>query len=337
MRKSGEVWTSNVENPFVFQAGNVNQVGDGVIKALRAAVAPLAEDQHGYSPMYVFTSQGVWAMTFSKDGTPAAIDHVCGDIITEGTEPLSLSQSCLVMTDRGLLALTGRSVKDLSERIDGTFTAITLEGGVLALVGSNLLPYIASLQAPLRGQACKMSYDYKHQRVYVWITSDGVSKGCGWVLNLRTGLWTQTQGMCAQVFNAYPSCEFVEDWHDTGLTVDTTNRVMTLDGDTKYDTALLTTRPIKLGETLDKLREVAVRGFFDPDKHGNTADVWTIVHGSRNWKDYGLISSAKGDRVTRLGGSGYRSHVVSVLLRNNHCTIDRLVLTYDAEQNNRLR
>ena len=337
LRKSGEVWTSNVENPFVFQAGNVNQVGDGVIKALRAAVAPLAEDQHGYAPMYVFTSQGVWAMTFSKDGTPAAIDHVCGDIITEGTEPLSLSQSCLVMTDRGLLALTGRAVKDLSERIDGTFADITMEGGVLALVGMNLLPYIGSLQAPLRGQACKMSYDYKHQRVYVWITSDGVSKGCGWVLNLRTGIWTQTQGMCAQVFNAYPSCEFVEDWHDTGLTVDTTNRVMTLDGDTKYDTALLTTRPIKLGETLDKLREVAVRGYFDPDKHGNTADVWTIVHGSRNWKDYGLISSAKGDRVTRLGGSAYRSHVVSVLLRNNGCTIDRLVLTYDAEQNNRLR
>lgn len=333
----GEVWTSNAENPFVFQAGNVNQVGDGRVLALRAAVAPLAEDQHGYAPMYAFTSQGIWAMTHSKDGTPAAIDHICGDIITEGTEPLNLSQSCLVMTDRGLLELSGRSVRNLSAKIDGEFavTDIAHYDGAQGLVGMvwPLLPDVVdNFKYPLRGQSCKMSYDYQHQRVYVWL-----SRG-GWVLNLRTGVWTQTAQTCLQNFNAYPDCEFVSgDGINTGSSMVSFYGVMGMYGRDRYDTAMLTTRPIKLSEHLAKLREVAVRGFFDSDLQGTDAQVWTVVHGSRNWHDYGLVGDNQGDRVTRLGGSSYRSHVVSVMLRDPTASVDRIVLTVDEEQNNRLR
>lgn len=191
---------------------------------------------------------------------------------------------------------------------------------------------VDNFKSPIRGHSCRMSFDYQHQRVYVWLR-----KG-GWVLNLRTGLWTQTAQSCVQAINAYPDCEFVtDDGINTGTSMVAFYGVMGYYGGGRYDRGLATTRPIKLGETLDKLREVAVRGFFDPDKTGNTADVWTILHGSRNWHDYGLVATNKGAHLTRLGGSAYRSHVVSVLLRDSGATIDRLVLTYDTEQNNRLR
>lgn len=344
----GEVWTSNVENPFVFQAANVNQVGDGVIKALRAAVAPLAEDQHGYAPMYVFTSQGVWAMTFSKDGTPAAIDHICGDIITDGTEPLSISQSCLMMSGRGLLELHGRTVRNLSAKIDGKFAVADISNYqhmssiTSQLTGANFW-FASQLSNPLRGQACKMSYDYKHQRVYVWLDGGG-----GWVLNLRTGLWTHTVEYCLQTFNAYPSCEFVfYDTYDTGSSFVQQIVIGTLDNDTNYSTAMMMTRPIKFGEWQQKLREVAVRGFINPDLGdvynssgvwtGSEAQVWTALHGSRNWHSYGLVADSMCDRLTRLGGSGYRSHVVTVILRDPSATVDRLVISHDTEQGDRLR
>lgn len=331
----GEVWTSNAENPFVFQAGNVNQVGDGIIRALRAAVAPLAEDQHGYAPMYVFTSQGVWAMTHSTDGTPAAIDHVCGDIITEGTEPLSVGQSCLVMTGRGLLELTGRRVSNVSAKIDGEFASDLLHGyeqfgNMLQAAGFGMFDqeFAGIIGQPLRGKACNLSYDYHHQRVYVWL-----SRG-GWVLNLRTGLWTQTSLTVDHVYNAYPSCEFVRSPEaSTGYE----SVVVSLDTEDNYNNGLATTRPIKLSEHLAKLREVAVRGFVNTDLQGTDAQVWTVVHGSRNWHDYGLVGDNQGDRVTRLGGSAYRSHVVSVLLRDPTASVSRLVVTADEEQNNRLR
>lgn len=333
----GEVWTSNAENPFVFQAGNVNQVGDGIIRALRAAVAPLAEDQHGYAPMYVFTSQGIWAMTHSKDGTPAAIDHVCGDIITEGTEPLSVGQSCLVMTGRGLLELTGRRVSNVSAKIDGEFALTDMahyDGaqGLVGLAWPQLPDVVDNFKSPVRGQSCRMSYDYQHQRVYVWL-----SRG-GWVLNLRTGLWTQTAQSCVQAINAYPDCEFVtDDGINTGSSMVRFYGVMGYYGGGRYDRGLATTRPIKLSEHLAKLREVAVRGFVNTDLQGNDAQVWTVVHGSRNWHDYGLVGDNQGDRVTRLGGSAYRSHVVSVLLRDPTASVSRLVVTADEEQSNRLR
>lgn len=331
----GEVWTSNVENPFVFQAGNVNQVGDGKVLALRAAVAPLAEDQHGYAPMYAFTSQGIWAMTHSKDGTPAAIDHICGDIITEGTEPLNLLQSCLVMTGRGLLELTGRSVRNLSAKIDGEFASDLLHeyaqfGNVLQAAGIGMFDqeFAGIIGQPLRGKVCKLSYDYQHQRVYVWL-----SRG-GWVLNLRTGLWTQTSLTVDHVYNAYPGCEFARSPEaSTGYE----SVVVSLDTEDAYDYGVVATRPIKLSEHLFKLREVAVRGFFDPDLQGDDAQVWTVLHGSRNWHDYGLVGSAKGDRVTRLGGSAYRSYAVTALLRSDSASIDRLVLSAEEEQGNKLR
>lgn len=331
----GEVWTSNAENPFVFQAGNVNQVGDGKVLALRAAVAPLAEDQHGYAPMYAFTSQGIWAMTHSKDGTPAAIDHICGDIITEGTEPLNLMQSCLVMTARGLLELSGRTVRNLSAKIDGEFASDLLHdyvqfGNVLHAAGIDMFDqeFAGIIGQPLRGKVCKLSYDYQHQRVYVWL-----SRG-GWVLNLRTGLWTQTSLTVDHVYNAYPSCEFVRSPEaSTGYE----SVVVSLDTEDNYVNGVACTRPIKLSEHLFKLREVAVRGFFNPDLQGDDAQVWTVLHGSRNWHNYGLVGSAKGDRVTRLGGSAYRSYVVTALLRSDSASIDRLVVSAEEEQGNKLR
>ena len=228
-------------------------------------------------------------------------------------------------------------MRNLSAKIDGEFavTDIAHYDGAQGLVGMvwPLLPDVVdNFKAPLRGQSCRMSYDYKNQRVYVWLAHGG------WVLNLRTGAWTQTAQSCQQSFNAYPDCEFVSgDGINTGSSMVAFYGVMGMYSRDRHDTALLTTRPIKLSEHLAKLREVAVRGFVNTDLQGTGAQVWTVVHGSRNWHDYGLVGDNQGDRVTRLGGSGYRSHVVSVLLRDPAASVDRIVLTADEEQNNRLR
>ena len=49
------------------------------------------------------------------------------------------------------------------------------------------------------------------------------------------------------------------------------------------------------------------------------------------------MSSNKSCRLTRLCGSGYKGHVISVLLRDAGVTLDDVAMIFDDEMTNRLR
>ena len=301
--------SSNAMNPFYFAADNFCETGDGTVRALAVATEAMSEGQFGQHPLYVFTTDGVLALRVGDDGKFTSTHPVSRDIIKDGTQPLNLDKNVVFFTDRGIVALSGSTTRSL--------TAAVWHG-----LSATDVPRIADLKqlAGLSGsmpdiEDCdRMLFDYRHQRIYA---SNGEKS---WVLSLTSGLWTQSDTVITAPLNSYPQAIFVAG-----------DDVMTLDTEEKYENALAVTRPIKLGE-FAKIRAIRARGFFDP----HTANMKTVLLGSRTWKDYKVMRSAIGPAISAHGGSPMRSHVIAFAMHNID-SLNSFSIIFDNEQFNVLR
>lgn len=301
IHEPGYIYTSDVENPFIFPASGVNQIGDGTVKAMAQAVQALSEGQFGVHPMYAFTDQGVWALTPSPEGAWRSVQPVTRDVIAEGTMPLSIDTSVIFVSGRGVMLLSGSTTRVIDTAIQGEWkdSFASLANVVKAWDNDSPIPGLVTLSQGFYriGSNTRMVYDYRHQRVYFC---------CGefsWVLNLKTWAWTQSQTKVSTPLNSYPGCEFVTD-----------RQVYSLDRDGRYPMAVMLTRPIKTaGEMLAKVRALVVRGNVPSGTPGVVA---AALFGSRDWHNNALVATSTRPRITRIGGSGCRTHSLLVMMRD---------------------
>lgn len=315
----GEVIFSNVENPFSFNADASDKVGEGIVLALCAAVRPLSEGQFGQFPLYAFTTQGVWALTMSNDGRVSTIQAVTRDIIIEGTTPLSLDQSVVYTTQRGVMMLTGSTAKCITETVDGmnwVLPDVTKEVKAVFGQGNDFEIPLTQIGEHQWGCAATMAYDYANQRVYF----TPLGKQFSWVFNIKTGLWTHTQSHVDTMVNAYPDCMFTQQ----GV-------VVRMERGKRYDKAVAVTRPIKFVTAAhQKIMALAVQGFVD--------NVATALRGTRDWKNYPVIASSTTSHITRRTGTPYKAHTITLLVNNDDkAAITSVAAVVETEHTDKLR
>lgn len=107
-----KIKVSDVLNPLVFPVSQTYQVGQGEIKDLSVASTALSQGQFGQFPLYVFCSDGVYAMNVGTgvaytNSSPVSRDVITGDLI-------SIDKAVAFISDRGLKILQGDSVVDVS-------------------------------------------------------------------------------------------------------------------------------------------------------------------------------------------------------------------------------
>jgi len=319
------IMTSEAENPFYFKPDNVNNAGDGIVRALCANTEALGASQFGEHPMYCFTNKGVWALSVHEStGGFKTIQPVTRDVITEGTKPIGTDDNVLFFTSRGLLQLAGVHTRNISAVLDGEVTgnfnklskilaAVEVTGNT-SMVSPDVDRFWLSSNA-------RMVYDYRHARVYI---DDG--SGWSWVYNLKSQLWSQSQTYITTPLNSYPEAEFVQG-----------SGVVTLDTAERYSQGIVLTRPLKTGgEWLSKVREITARGNFAP----RGKEVAAALFGSRDWHEWGVVGTSTINRITRLGGSPYKSHCFLAVInasKPQEFALTRLVAVEATEQTNKLR
>lgn len=326
-----ELIASNTDNPFSFAPANQDKIGSGRIIALCPAVRPLSEGQFGYANLYVFTTDGVWAMQVStKDGTFSNIAPVTRDVLSEGCKPLSLDTSVVFQAPRGIMLLTGSKAQCISEAINGDVWRVpNISNTLNAALGSDSISDAVDdlLNTPTSAPAL-MAYDYTNQRVYV----TPLNKAFSWVYNLKSGVWTQSSTHVTSAVNTYPGCVFAED-----------DNVVELLENNRFDRCAIITRPLCFAPlALQKIREL--KGLTVDD--GGT---WcSVLWATRDWRRYAAIMSNMGEhpRMCRMGGSPWKAHVLGLFYTGNselsltHETIMSIAgasIAYDVEQNNRMR
>ena len=103
---------SDVLNPLVFPSAQTYQVGQGEIMDMAVANTALSQGQFGQYPLYVFCSDGIYAMNVGTNVAYSNSTPVSRDIITR--DLISIDQAVAFISDRGLKILQGSTVTDVS-------------------------------------------------------------------------------------------------------------------------------------------------------------------------------------------------------------------------------
>ena len=109
---------SAVDNPFYFPTAQTYKF-EGEIKGLASNAEAISTGQFGQYPLFVFTDTGIWAMSVDTSGQGAYTTQspfsreVCSGAICP------VSGGVVFSTDKGVMAISGGQVADLSAVLDG--------------------------------------------------------------------------------------------------------------------------------------------------------------------------------------------------------------------------
>lgn len=164
-RSVNRLYTSEADNPFSVNAANVNTVGSGRILALAANTAALSQGQFGQHPLYVFCTDGIYAMSVGASGTFSAVHPVSRDVCANPDAVVQTDHSVIFVSARGLMALQGSETALLSGVMDGT-AADPSPCDVMEGFSDLFVKDTEGFAAMLRG--CRIAYDYAHSLLHIF-------------------------------------------------------------------------------------------------------------------------------------------------------------------------
>lgn len=328
-----KLYTSEVNNPFFFEAGRVNTLGSGEVLGLSAAVRALSEGQYGQFPVYAFTTEGVWALQTLSNGALSAKQPVSRDVCVNPNSITQIDDAVLFVSERGLMLLSGSRCVCISDTI-----LTRKKGGVFGLPQLELLlkkskddsslslPVIEPLLDYLK--EARILYDYVNQRVIVFKPASGESNNYAYVYNLASRQWSFLPHQLTRTVNLYPYALALDkygrllDYGKPKLNADVSNpasgvgsRVELKPNGDKLGVATpitvsgwFVTRALKLNadEVLKTIRTLIVRGSFE------RGAVRTMLWGSRDLRHWVAVAASADSVIRGISGSPYKYFRVGV-------------------------
>lgn len=298
--KPSAIYVSQVNNPFIFPASLAVSVGSGSVLALSSAARPLSQGQFGQFPLYAFTSQGIWALSISADGSYSARQPITRDVILTNTHPLQMDSAVLFATDRGIMLISGSQTQCITDVINSKdpFDVLQLPGmtklhSMLGHEADTCLPTAPFLQFI---SECRMLYDYVHQRVIVY----NPRYTYAYVFSLKSKQWGMIYSTIAAAINSYPEA----------LAVDRNGALLNFSSSQgRETTGLLLTRPLKLDQPdgLKTIDTVIQRGHF------RKGHVRSVLYASRDLYNWHLVWSSRDHFLRGFRGSPYKYFRIALL------------------------
>lgn len=216
-----QIFTSVVNNPFVFEASGDNTVGTGTILGITANTEAVSQGQFGQYPLFVFTTEGVYGMSVSSEGLYSNIYPISREVCNNADSITPTDKLVFFTSDKGLMAISGGTCSCVSNNLCGKVNLIQ------RLMGINFLSVIKS---------CKIAYDYKSSLLFI-----GNSQ-ISFVYNMKEGVFSTVESGFENVANDYPDNLIQEDGK-----VYSFSKIPNRTEDNNTYNAILYSRPIKLG------------------------------------------------------------------------------------------
>lgn len=297
-----KLYLSEVNNPFHFPVVNINTLPVHTILGVSTAAKALSQGQFGQFPLYVFTSDGIWAMETNSTGSYSTRTPISRDVCRDAASITQLDSSVLFATDRGLMHISGSDIECISQSIDNDYPFdVTLLPHLQNIAKSfsdtdNPIIEVAPFSSFLTH--CNIIYDYINQRL---IISNPHFK-YSYIFSMQSHSWAMIHSDIVDSVNSYP---YAFATTSDGDIINFSTKTYS----PRYGIAV--TRPLKLDspDTLKTIDTVIQRGHFHK---GNVA---SILYGSRDLFNWHLIWSSKDHFLRGFRGTPYKYFRIAILCK----------------------
>lgn len=277
---------SKANNPFVFPATDMVTFTAGEILNLAVANVPLSEGQAGQFPLYVFTDEGVFAMTVDSEGKLRTSHNVSRDILLSKDALIGIEQGVFFAAARGVLLLQGSRVTKVSSQMEGRPEVMDAP---LMAKAEDVLGYFVDSPIPLRPflNGCFFTYDYANTRIIICNPHFNAM----YVYKFDTQSWHRLQsgfGSPVRALNSFPEAQIVVNDGNGQALLDFS--VLPENEDAVPMKGLVYSRDLDLdgADIYKTISRLEVRGRF---KHGHVK--WQL-QGSNDGLNYTVIHSLRG-------------------------------------------
>lgn len=176
-----KIYTSETDNAFYFPVNAINTVGIGTIQGIAATTRALSQGQFGQYPLMAFSTDGIWAMDVSAQGTYSSIHPISRDVCSNPLSITQLDQSVFFVTNRSANRVAESQIASMSDVLDGPFFNIVSHMGKFfnyfldasgdsaetKFIKSQMRQLIDFSESPIDFfQRCQVIYDYKNSRIF---------------------------------------------------------------------------------------------------------------------------------------------------------------------------
>lgn len=208
-----KVISTPVGNPFMFSAERSNLVGNGSVLAMRTASRALSQGQVGQFPLYVFTTDGIYALSTDSEGGYASAVNVSNDILLAKGLVASATDSVIFGTAQGLKMLRGADTALLSRPLDGSAHRYGDSDMYRNPWLFEWMPDAIDFEKFMSADA-SVHYDYTHDEVWVF----NKDYKYAYVLSLDSRAWTTRTHSADKMISLYPSLLLRETSYANGVT-----------------------------------------------------------------------------------------------------------------------
>ena len=253
IEKRNTLKVSAVDNPFYFPTAQTYKF-EGDIVGLASNAEAISTGQFGQYPLFVFTDTGIWAMAVDTSGQGAYTTQspfsreVCSGAICP------VSGGVVFATDKGVVAISGGQVTDLSAVLDGfevDFFKYNAEmwNAIFAKAGKGVVNPVP-IREYIKGAV--LAYNYLYNEIIL----SNKAKGYSYVYSLTNQVWSVIDTVFDLTTNKYPELVVFDKAQGKMFTF--------ADGSTENVPVVAITRPFTLGSfDFKRLRQAGLRTTFE--------------------------------------------------------------------------
>lgn len=251
---------SEINNPFVFPVENTYSIGNGEIKAFSTNTIELSVGQAGQFPLYIFTSDGIYALFIGGAEVNYASSRPISREVINNKNVKPVDNGVIFTTDKGVMIISGSQVQDLSEALRGDFLDISnqttfqkTKSGLTMLqevvANDKLVQLSTAITTENVLEFIKNAVvGYKYIDKEIWFTNP--DKDYSYIFS--KGLWTKITQTGTRFINDYPRQLILNGSNLVDIAGETTGYVQTM----------FITRPLKMGDGFKQMITAVVRGDF---------------------------------------------------------------------------
>lgn len=238
-----EVWVSEVNNPFVFNASGVNTVGNGSIIGVVSNTTALSQGQFGQFPLICFTTDGIYALQTSSTGIYSAAHPISREVCNNPKSIVATDHLVFFTSEKGLMMINGADVSCVSSQLCGK-TYVPLAQEVELYITGKIEPvsFVDFIKK------CKIAYDYRDN--LLWIVNPEY-KHC-FLLSIESGTYAMTtlRGYPVNIINDYPDTLIEVDYSQSGAEYKTFSLINrpNINDDERRISSFVISRPMKIGD-----------------------------------------------------------------------------------------